>query len=170
VRAVDEKRVPLVAVVPRRVRPSAVAVAWAPVLAWMAVIVFLSGDRFADATTATWLAGMPFVGAFGISPAVIATTNLIVRKCAHFVEYAVLAMLCVRAARITWPALGRWPLMAAALGFAALVASGDELRQFVLSTLRTGAAHDVLLDAAGAMAGAAIGVRYLEARGRWRRP
>ena len=165
--AVDDERIALAADAERPLRP--IAVAWAPVLAWMALIVFLSGDRFADVNTATWLAGMPFVGAFGISPAVIAVANLIVRKCAHFVEYAVLSMLSFRAARATWPSLRRRELFAAAVGLAALFAGFDELRQYAVTTSRSGTPRDVALDAVGALTGATMGARSLYRRVRSRR-
>lgn len=162
--AVDDERLALVDVPAQRGRPLALAAAWAPVLAWMAVIVFLSGDQFADANTAAWFAGMPFVDALGLPPAVIAVANLIVRKCAHFVEYAVLGALILRAGRATWPARPWRHLVAVAVGLAVLYAGFDELRQYLSTAARSGTLHDVVLDAAGALTGALLVGAYLSGR------
>jgi VanZ family protein len=159
--AVDEKPLTLLNTAARRERSLAVAMAWGPVLAWMAVIVSLSGDQFADVNTASWLANMPWVEALGLSPAAIAAANLIVRKCAHFVEYAVLGGLNLRAAQMTWPKRSVYELMAFALGVAVLHAGADELRQYLATNLRTGTVRDIILDAAGGLAGAALAARYL---------
>lgn len=142
-----------------RMRPLAAMVAWLPVLAWMALIVLLSGDRFGDATTANWLARIPLLRALGVSPAAIATANLIVRKCAHFVEYAVLGVLLMRAVHATWPALRPAQLVTVSLTVAVLYAGADELRQYTTTVTRTGKPRDVLLDAAGALTGAALMTR-----------
>jgi len=162
--AVDERRLTLVDAASARERPLVVAMAWVPVLVWMAVIVFLSGDQFADVNTATWLAHMPLVETLGLPPAVIAAANLIVRKCAHFVEYAVLSGLSLRAARVSWTRWRPRRLLAFAVGLAVLHASFDELRQYLATTMRTGTLHDVVLDAAGALAGALLTVAYFRRR------
>lgn len=162
--AADEKRLALLEAAPRRERPLVVAMAWLPVLAWMAVIVFLSGDQFADVNTAAWLAHMPLVETLGLPPAVIAAVNLIVRKCAHFVEYAVLGGLALRAARATWTKRSARELIAVAVGLGVLHASFDELRQYLVTTMRSGTLHDVVLDSAGALAGAVLLARYLKDR------
>ena len=143
-------------------RPNLIAMvsAWAPVIGWVAVIFSLSSDQFSDVNTAAWLSAMPVVGALGIPPAVIEAGNLIVRKTAHFVEYAVLGMLILRALWATRKPRGSRLLTAAVAG-AALCATFDELRQYFLTTTRTGTVHDVLLDIVGASIGALLGTTYL---------
>jgi len=123
---------------------------------WLAVIFSLSGDRFSDVNTAVWLSGMPLVGAL-LPPAAIEVGNFIVRKCAHFVEYAVLGMLTFRALRSTRPRVRKRQLLAVAVGLAVLCASLDELRQFLATFTRSGTPRDVLLDGTGALAGALVG-------------
>jgi VanZ family protein len=89
-----------------------------------------------------------------ISPAVVHAGNLIVRKSAHFVEYAVLSLLIFRAARVTWPRRADWHPIAVAVAVATACACLDELRQYVITATRTGSVRDVVVDTAGALAGA----------------
>ena len=146
-----------------RPRLTALVSAWAPVALWLAVIFSLSGDRFSDVNTAVWLSGMPLVGAL-LPPAAIEVGNFIVRKCAHFVEYAVLGMLIFRALRSTRPRVRKRQLLAVAVGLAVLCASLDELRQLLATFTRSGTPRDVLLDGTGALAGALVGATYLYRR------
>jgi VanZ family protein len=130
--------------------------AWGPVVLWMAVIAWLSGDQFSDRQTAAWLAGVPFVAALGLSPAAIDTANLILRKSAHFVEYAALATLTYRALGVGATRRSRWARLLGALLLAVGFASLDEVHQRFTLT-RTGTARDVVVDALGATAGALVG-------------
>jgi VanZ family protein len=146
--AVGERRVTAIAI--QRLAPATMALAWVPVVAWMAVIFSLSSDRFSDVHSAAWLSGI--FGALGIPPAVVGVGNLIVRKTAHFVEYAALSLLTFRAARLTWPLrTGLRPLVIV-LALAVACACLDELRQYVLTESRTGTIRDVLVDSTGAIA------------------
>jgi VanZ family protein len=140
--------------------------AWGPVALWVAVIFALSSEQFSDVNTAAWISNMPFAPALGLSPAVIEVGNLIVRKCAHFVEYAVLSMLAFRALRATRPQLAVRRLLVAVLALAAVCASADELHQHLGTLTRSGTATDVVLDAIGACAGAGAGVAFLYRRTR----
>jgi VanZ family protein len=127
------------------------------VLCWVAVIAWLSGERFSDEQTAAWLARAPFVASLGIPPALIDTANLILRKTAHFVEYAILALLAYRALGMGAVPRSRTSRVLGALLLAVGCATLDELHQTMTLT-RTGRAHDVVLDGAGAFAGAVAGV------------
>jgi VanZ family protein len=147
----------------RRAKLSAVVAAWGPVVVWVAVIFSLSSDQFSDVNTAAWLSAMPMVGILGIPPAAIEAGNFIVRKSAHFVEYALLGMLLLRALRATSQQRGRRALAVAIAG-AAVCASLDELRQHFFTATRTGTAHDVVLDIVGALIGALVGATYLYRR------
>jgi VanZ family protein len=76
--------------------------------------------------------------------------NYVVRKCAHFFEYAVLAALLYRAWRAD--SLIRWRLSWAAYSFA-MVASWaliDEYHQSFTHT-RGGSIYDVMIDTAGGL-------------------
>jgi VanZ family protein len=147
-----------------RSRLPAMISAWGLVALWMAVIFSLSSDQFSDVNTAAWLSGMPIVRVFGLPPAVIEAGNFIVRKCMHFVEYAVLTMLTFRALRATRPGYSDRRLLAAAVLVAALCASMDELHQHLATLTRTGTPTDVVLDSFGALAGAVVAATYLYRR------
>ena len=134
--------------------------AWAPVVGWVALIAWLSGDGFSDEQTAVWLAGAPFVSSLGLSPAHIDTANLILRKTAHFVEYAILAMLAYRALGTSATPRSRGARLLGAVLIAVGCATLDELHQSVTLT-RTGRPRDVLIDGLGAFAGALAGGWYL---------
>lgn len=161
--AVGDERVSAPMAGARRPKPAAVLAAWGPVVAWVAVIFSLSSDQFSDVNTAAWLSAMPVVGALGLTPAAIEVGNFIVRKSAHFVEYALLGMLALRALRATWRQRGP-QLLAAAVAVAAVCASADELRQHLCTVSRTGTAKDVALDILGALTGAIVGATYLYGR------
>ena len=87
-----------------------------------------------------------------ISAETILQVQLFVRKCAHVIEYAVLAMLLWRALRVQ---LGTQPTrIQSALAFLATMtcAALDEFHQAHIAS-RTGSAGDVALDGVGAIAG-----------------
>ena len=161
--AVRQQSVPAAAKI-RRATPGALVLVWAPVLIWMAFIFSLSGERFSDKNTAAWLSGI--IGPLGISPDVIEAGNLIVRKCAHFVEYAILGVLTLRALRATWSQRRSAQLLLIAVVVAASFASLDELHQHFGTRSRGGRPKDVVLDAAGAWAGAMAGAAYRRRRDR----
>jgi VanZ family protein len=160
VRAVGNQRVPAAGAAARAPLMSILA-AWGPVAVWMAVIFSLSSDQFSEANTAAWISAIPLIGAFGPSPAHIQAGNLIVRKCAHFVEYAVLSMLTFRAVRASRPRLAARRILALAVLISAAYASLDELHQWLWTRTRSGSVLDVLLDTVGALAGAVAGATYL---------
>ena len=95
---------------------------WAPVIAWAAVIFAFSS--------------MPSLGTD------LGTWDLILRKAAHLVEYAILGALLVRATRS--------PLLAVLL--AGLYAVSDEVHQTFVEG-RVGAPLDVAIDTLGAAVG-----------------
>lgn len=134
---------------------------------WLGVIAWLSGEGFSDEQTAAWLVGAPYFDALGIPPALVDTANLILRKTAHFVEYAVLSMLTYRALGHGGPGRSRRVRLAGALALAVACATLDELHQ-ATTLSRTGTPRDVLLDGVGAAAGALVGGLLLFRRTRAR--
>jgi VanZ family protein len=126
---------------------------WIPVIAWMLLIFVASGDLMSAEHTSRFL--IPFLRwiAPDMSPATLAAIQLLVRKCAHLTEYAILAGLLHRAFRQDQDRFWR----AAALAFivAAIYASLDEFHQSFISS-RTGSPWDVIIDCAGAMIGLTI--------------
>src|SRR5436190_12908359 len=117
---------------------------WLPVLAWMIFIFIGSTDLLSAEHTSRFIG--PFLRwlAPDVSDATIASIQLIVRKCAHLTEYAVLAALLCRALRQR--------LQSGALIIAALYAALDEFHQSFVSS-RTASAWDVLVDWVGALIG-----------------
>jgi VanZ family protein len=103
-----------------------------------------------------------------ITPAGIDLGHLIVRKCGHLTEYAVLAILARRAlaksaGRPGWS----WVIAGGAWAIAAGYAVTDEFHQAFVAS-RTSSPGDVLIDSLGAAAGLAT-LFLLQLRGRVRR-
>jgi VanZ family protein len=125
---------------------------WFPVLAWMIFIFIGSTDLLSAEHTSRFIG--PFLRWFAphVSDATIASVQLVVRKCAHFAEYAILAALLCRALR---QYLDR--TLAALIVFiiAAAYAGLDEFHQSFVAS-RTASLWDVLIDCAGALAGIAL--------------
>jgi len=92
---------------------------------------------------------------------------LLVRKCAHLTEFAVMAWLFWRALRKPVrndPRPWKWSEAFIALGWIALCAASDEIHQLFVRS-RQGSVLDVLIDTGGA----ALGLLAVWAVGRWRK-
>lgn len=121
---------------------------WLPALAWMALIWALSTDVGSAEHTSgillpllTWL--LP-----GANPSQLGLAHGMIRKLGHVTEYAVLALLWLRALRAERRlalATSAWVALAVAVAWAIL----DELHQATVGT-RTPSAADVVIDAVGA--------------------
>jgi VanZ family protein len=95
-----------------------------------------------------------------MSPKAIWIILVVARKCAHVIEYTVLALLLWRALRSV-PVLRTKTLMvfgAVLLGCAVFAASDEFHQTFVKS--RTASVRDVLLDVGGALLGLLIGLSF----------
>lgn len=123
---------------------------WLPVLFMIGVMYYASTDVFSGDNTrgiierlVLWL--RPHTSAHGLMK-----INYIVRKMAHFAEYAVLAGLLFRAFRAD--SIMRWRTRWAACSFAVAASWAllDELHQSFTLT-RGGSIYDSLLDSAGAL-------------------
>jgi VanZ family protein len=112
--------------------------AWLPVVLWAGLIFALSSIPSLGTGLGTW--------------------DTVLRKLAHFTEYAVLGALVLRAVRREPPAV--------ALGVA--YAASDELHQHFVPG-RHAALRDVAIDAAGVLAGVLAG-RRLWRTWPWRSP
>jgi len=115
---------------------------WLPVILWGALIFTLSTSAFSAANTAKvidpimrWL--IPGVGA-----AAVEVCHMLVRKAAHFTEYAILFWLLVRGPMKARPYL--------ALMLCVVYALTDEGHQ-VFVPGRTASLYDVALDSTGAL-------------------
>ena len=127
---------------------------WVWVATWMVVIFFFSTDLFSGPQTSRVIG--PFLKWFvpDISDETIRDIQLVVRKAAHVLEYAILSILSCRAlAKHITPR----PLPWAVLGQAVLIASAyavlDEWHQSWTAE-RFASSLDVGIDSVGAIIGA----------------
>ena len=135
-------------------------------LAWMGLIFSASGDGASFSHSSRiigplvrWL--FPHVSDEAIHAAVV-----VIRKCAHLTEYAVLALLLWRALSQARPVAARpweWSTAGLALAVTALYAASDEFHQLFVPT-RQASVWDVALDTVGG----AVGLLGLWALVRWR--
>ena len=129
---------------------------WIWVIAWMSIIFFFSTDLFSGSQTSRIIG--PFLKWFAldISAESIATVQLVFRKIAHLVEYAILSILCCRAL-VKQDKLR--VLQLAALVQAVLIAVAyaafDEWHQSWTDE-RFGSPLDVAIDSVGAIVGAVL--------------
>jgi len=125
---------------------------WLPVVVWAGFISWFSGDAFSARSTHNYIDPVLRLLFGDLSPEGFRLAHAVVRKSAHFVEYAVLALLLVRAM-----AVPRAPVAGAVvlrtIVYCALYAGADELHQYFVPS-RGGSALDIALDTLGATAGA----------------
>jgi VanZ family protein len=123
---------------------------WLPVLAWMIFIFIGSTDLLSTEHTSRFIG--PFLRWWSpdVSDATIASIQLVVRKCAHLTEYAILAALIYRALRVH-----RDRVLVLAFLLAAIYAVLDEFHQSFVAS-RTASPWDVLIDCIGALIGLAL--------------
>jgi VanZ family protein len=137
---------------------------WLPLLTWLVVIFVGSTSIMSAAQTSRYI--VPFLLWLkpGMSPRAIWIILITIRKCAHVIEYAVLALLLWRALR-SIPTLQTKSLMVigAVLLGCALFAASDEFHQTFVKS-RTPSVRDVLLDVTGALLGLLIGASFARSR------
>ena len=146
-----------------RLRPPAFLWRYGPVVAWVCFIFFASTSSFSAANTSRIIRPLLLWLSPGISEAAIAEAHFLVRKAAHFTEYAVLALLAARAFGAS-PRRGlkrRWWLASFAL--VACVALSDEYHQSFVPS-RTASLYDSLIDMAGGAAALACAALWLALR------
>jgi len=131
-----------------------IALAWLCVVVWIAAVQAFASDSFSANETSRFIGPLLrwlFPDADAES---IASVHLAIRKSAHLVEYAILALLALRAFRVSLDRPLAW-LAAASLVLALVVAVVDESRQAAAAN-RTGALSDVALDMGGAVSALAL--------------
>lgn len=121
--------------------------AWCFVALWVLVIMGLASERFSAASSSHILTLLLRWLDPDMAWERIREIHFLVRKLAHTVEYAVLAILGFRAFRITL-AVPVVYVAVLSLGIVLAVAGLDELRQSWLPT-RTGSLADIALDCVG---------------------
>ena len=125
---------------------------WLPVLVWMVVIFSASGDSNSAEHASRIIAPLVRWLLPDLSEDTVQAVVLLVRKCGHVVEYAILALLLWRVLRQpakAGSAPWRWSEAGVALALAALYAASDELHQTFVPS-RQGSVWDVLLDTSSA--------------------
>jgi VanZ family protein len=133
---------------------------WLPPLTWMAIIFAASGDSMSSERTSRFL--VPFLLWLepGISPEAIWWIQFFIRKAAHLIEYAILAMLLWRALYHGTNVQPRLRHLFATVWLAAtLMSAADEFRQSFVPS-REATWRDVLIDSIGAAFGLLIVSRF----------
>ena len=143
---------------------------WLPAIVWAGLILLASSDWFSAAHTRSIIEGFFWWLFPSWTPYSIYKAHLVVRKCAHFFEYAVLAIFVMRGfagSQTQGPStpaphpgnskpelLGtpaprslRMTMLGVVL-LCAMVATIDEVHQHFVPS-RTGSPYDVLLDTTG---------------------
>jgi len=135
-------------------RETEIALAWLWLVAWIAVIQIFASGAFSASETSRFITPLIrwlFPDADARS---IASAHFAIRKASHFFEYAILALLALRAFRMKFDRPLAWlAVLSLAVAFACAVV--DEFRQSQLKS-RTGAASDVVLDLTGAASALAL--------------
>lgn len=133
---------------------------WLPLVIWLGVMFVGSTNLLSSEHTSRYI--VPFLLWLkpGMSPRAIWIILVVVRKCAHVTEYAILALLLWRALRSV-PFLHAKPsiLFCAVLLGCAVFAASDEFHQTFIKS-RTPSVRDVFLDVAGALVGLLIGASF----------
>jgi VanZ family protein len=134
---------------------------WLPVAAWMIFIFIGSTDLMSAEHTSRFIG--PFLRWFGpdITEATVASIQLVVRKCGHLTEYAVLAAFLYRALRQRREQVTAAAIIAFLI--AAIYAALDEFHQSFVAS-RTASGWDVMIDCLGAVVGLAICSRFRRRR------
>ncbi len=136
---------------------------WLPVVVWLGIIAFESTGTMSSENTGSILYSILLAISGHVTPHFVAMLNAVLRKCGHFIGYAVLSLLVFRAVRITLERTVALRAAAIAVLFTAVVASLDEWHQTLLPN-RTGALRDVVLDSFGAICMQVLILAFLRAR------
>ena len=123
---------------------------YAPLLLWMGVISFASTSEFSAANTSRFIRPLLLWLFPQVSEEKIALIHFLVRKAAHFSEYAILGFLAARAFINSSQRLLQLHWFKAGLILVISYALLDELHQAFASS-RTGSIYDSLIDIAGGL-------------------
>ena len=142
---------------------------WIAVVLWMTVIFLFSaqtGNQSGNTSgeVVRWFIGLFYRNFEALPPAeqtrILGIVHLLIRKGAHFTEYAVLAMLVANAIRNRIPDRSWFPVV-----FSSLYAVTDEIHQYFVPE-RACRFLDVCIDTAGAAFGTAIFVLLIVIKNR----
>ncbi|HEX8776264.1 MAG TPA: VanZ family protein [Pyrinomonadaceae bacterium] len=123
---------------------------YGPLLLWMALIFLFSTGELSASNTSRIVRPLILWLFPGTSEETLGIVHFLVRKAAHFTEYAVLALLAARVflSSSQKPLRRRWFLCALLL--VVLYALSDEFHQSFVPS-RTGSVYDSLIDMAGGL-------------------
>jgi len=141
---------------------------WLPVILWMGFIFVMSTSLGSSAHTSRIIEPLIRWLAPGISPAAVDRVHGLIRKTGHFTEYAILALLVLRAVRISLRHRhleGGCKAAGIALLVAAVYASTDEFHQSFVPG-RTASVYDVLIDTSGAFVALTAAMLVRKGKGR----
>jgi VanZ family protein len=138
---------------------------YGPLVAWAAFVLFASTANFSASNTSRIIRPLLLWLFPDITEPTLLRVHFFVRKCAHFTEYAVLALLTARAFRTSGLAALRRSWWLASFALVAVVALTDEYHQSFLPS-RTGTIYDSLLDMTGGATALAVLALLLAARRR----
>ena len=133
---------------------------WLPLPLWLGVIFLASTDLMSAEHTSRFI--VPFLRWLNpeISPEALASIHFIVRKCAHLGEYAVLALLLLRAAIFMTNLKRSLAILYVSVWVACLfVATTDEFHQTFVAS-RGASTTDIMIDGGGAILGLLIGAIF----------
>jgi len=134
---------------------------WLPVAVWAALIFYGSGDVLSDSRTSRFLGPLLRWVCPDLSDTTVRQLQGIVRKGGHVTEYAILALLALRALMRSprlLPQAWSWRAAFLALALCVLYAASDEFHQALVPS-RYGSGLDVAIDAGGAILG--LGLAWL---------
>jgi VanZ family protein len=137
---------------------------YGPLAAWACFVLFASSASFSASNTSRIIRPLLLWLFPDISEGSLDYVHFLVRKTAHFSEYALLALLAARAFRTSHGEKLRRLWWLAAFALVACVALTDEYHQSFLPS-RTGTIYDSLLDMTGGATALACAAVWL-ARGR----
>lgn len=122
-----------------------------PLVLWIGFIFYASSGQMSASETSRFVG--PVVRWFypDVDPATLKTIHIFVRKTAHFVEYALLALVAARAFLTSSRRVLRRNWFALSFALVAIIALSDEYNQSFYAT-RTGTIYDSLLDMTGGLA------------------
>lgn len=129
---------------------------WLPVIVWVGVIFLGSTDLMSAEHTSRFI--VPFLRWLNpdISAETLASIHFIVRKCTHVGEYAILALLLLRAATLITNSKRSIPILyLSVVGMSLIVAATDEFHQTFVAS-RGASVQDIMIDSSGAVLGLVI--------------
>lgn len=138
---------------------------WGPPLLWMILIFIGSGNVLSASHTSRFLEPLIRWVFPALTPEQVWNAVVVIRKCGHLSEYAVLAVLFWRS--LSGGLWAVWNPRIASLAWilTSLYAVSDEIHQAFVPT-RECALRDVIIDCIGA----AVGLLVLNRVSRWRGP